>query len=600
MKYTFGYFLKKPDREEFYNVAIHNENMDKIDEAIGVLEANKASKTDLSATNNRVTNLENGKASKNGSSSENFVANNITANEATVNGGTVYHTGRKPNKTDVGLGNVDNYPSSNIYATLDGTGAKFVLQSAIKSFYDSFVALVTRVTNVESGKASINGDSTKDFSARNIVANEATISGGTVYHTGRKPTKADVGLGNVDNYPSSNIYATLDGTGAKFVLQSAIKSFYDSFLQLVSRVTNVESGKANLNGDNTKDFSAKNIVATEVTVNGGTVYHTGRKPTKADVGLGNVDNYPSSNIYTTLDGTGAKFVLQSAIKSFYDSFSILVTRVTNVETGKANLNGDNTKDFSAKNIIVTEATVNGGTVYHTGRKPTKTDIGLGNVDNYPSSNLYMTLDGTGDKFVLQKTIKAMFDDLIVDIDNVSIIGEPILTLCDTLPNTTDFGWMDGGQLKKSDYPKLWARVEATVNLAVQKVTAGTMQYGVSYFGWYIGDTSEYFRKPNMNGTGHIIRPSSSRFVGVYEADENKEHTHTGTTSVNGDHVHTMWSETEGTAGGGRTMSYRSKMYSSTLPMDSAGSHSHTLTILSSGGSEVRMKNIAGKYYCRLK
>ncbi|MBN1469490.1 MAG: hypothetical protein JW924_12260, partial [Fusobacteriaceae bacterium] len=170
------------------------------------------------------------------------------------------------------------------------------------------------------------------------------------------------------------------------------------------------------------------------------------------------------------------------------------------------------------------------------------------------------------------------------------------------PDTTNFAWMDGGQLKKTDYPKLWARVEATVNSAVQAVTAGSMTYGVDYFGWYIGDTSDYFRKPNMNGTGHIIRPSSTRFPGKYEADDNKAHTHTGSTSTDA-HNHNL---TLGSASGSVMPKTQAKwsgddLYggSATATTDTVN-HNHIVTINSSGGSEVRMKNIAGKYYCRVK
>ncbi len=202
----------------------------------------------------------------------------------------------------------------------------------------------------------------------------------------------------------------------------------------------------------------------------------------------------------------------------------------------------------------------------------------------------------------------MYDELSSSVNNVAIIGEPVLTLCNDLPDTTNFAWMDGGQLKKSDYPMLWARVEATVNSAVQAVTAGSMTYGVDYFGWYIGDTSDYFRKPNMNGTGHIIRPSSTRFPGKYEADDNKAHTHTGSTNEY-THNHIQGYSNNSSVGGRYGTAYNVSnsiedayggSYRTSAPLTSNDAHGHIITINSSGGSEVRMKNIAGKYYCRVK
>ncbi len=372
---------------------------------------------------------------------------------------------------------------------------------------------------------------------------------------------------------------------------------------LTSRVTNVELGKASKNRSSTENFNAKEINATEIKIGGNIVYHAGRKPSKSDIGLGSVDNYLSSETYDQLDGTGYKFVLQKGIYTLYSKLKGLIDELL---TTKADKNGSSAENFSAKEINAIEVKINSKLVYHEGRKQTKSDLGLGSVDNFSSTSVYKSLDGTGDKFVLQKALKAMYDELSGSVNNVAIIGEPILTLCNDLPDTTNFAWMDGGQLKKSDYPKLWARVEATVNSAVQAVTAGSMTYGVDYFGWYIGDTSDYFRKPNTNGTGHIIRPTSARFPGKYEADDNKAHVHSGSTSTDS-HSHTL----SNTGSDGYTYYGAAKIYT----VNSSGgwqyvgamngsisgySHSHTFTTASSGGSEVKMKNIAGKYYCRLK
>lgn len=68
----------------------------------------------------------------------------------------------------------------------------------------------------------------------------------------------------------------------------------------------------------------------------------------------------------------------------------------------------------------------------------KEQVGLGNVMNYTSSDKYKILDGDGNKFSLQKSIKMMFDELKNELFNQSLIGEPILTLCDDLPNLEDF------------------------------------------------------------------------------------------------------------------------------------------------------------------
>ncbi|MBN1469548.1 MAG: hypothetical protein JW924_12550, partial [Fusobacteriaceae bacterium] len=226
---------------------------------------------------------------------------------------------------------------------------------------------------------------------------------------------------------------------------------------LTSRVANVETGKASKNGSSAENFSAKEISAAEIKIGGNAVYHTGRKPSKNDIGLGSVDNYTSSEIYDELDNGGSKFMLQ---KGVYLLYSKLKTSIDSFLNTKAEKNGSSTENFNANEINATEIKVNSKLVYHEGRKQTKSDVGLGSVDNFSSSSVYKLLDGTGDKFVLQKALKAMYDELSLSVNNVAIIGEPVLTLCNDLPDTTNFAWMDGGQLKKTDYPKLWARVEA--------------------------------------------------------------------------------------------------------------------------------------------
>ncbi len=58
----------------------------------------------------------------------------------------------------------------------------------------------------------------------------------------------------------------------------------------------------------------------------------------------------------------------------------------------------------------------------------------------------------------------------------------------------------------------------------------------------------------------------------------------------------------GTGGGGgwNALTSSSGNHTHSFTTDSQGNHTHSLQINSSGDSEVKMKNIAGKYYCRLK
>lgn len=375
-------------------------------------------------------------------------------------------------------------------------------------------------------------------------------------------------------------------------------------LKTKERVDILEQNRAMKNGNNEENFDAKEINAEEIKIKTGLVYHTGRKPTKNDIGLSNVDNFPSSDKYDILDENGSKFVLQKAIKNFYDKFTSLTTRVKVVEKDKAFKNGNNKENFDAQEINAEEIKIKTGLVYHTGRKPTKSDVGLGNLLNLESSDKYNILDETGDKFILQKAIKNMYDKLMKEVYDSALLGEPVQTLCHDLPNNINYGWCDGGQLKKSDYPNLWARVENTINLASQKITSGELSYGVNYFGWYIGDSSEYFRKPNMNITGHILRPSLTRFAGSYQNESNKKHSHKIKID---DHIHKMKIPTGPNLGGQNwalnTLYNKLSGISGYIQISTQNdNHVHTASISEDedGENEVKMKNIAVKFYCRLK
>ncbi len=75
MEKTFNYLLEKPSREEFYNVGVHNRNMDLIDETLINLEGVKETKEEHNKLKERVVNLEKNRAMKNGSEQEDFNAN---------------------------------------------------------------------------------------------------------------------------------------------------------------------------------------------------------------------------------------------------------------------------------------------------------------------------------------------------------------------------------------------------------------------------------------------------------------------------------------------------------------------------------------------
>ncbi len=199
-------------------------------------------------------------------------------------------------------------------------------------------------------------------------------------------------------------------------------------------------------------------------------------------------------------------------------------------------------------------------------------------------------------------------------------------LNDLPDNTGKWGWADGGEIKKSDYPDLWEKVRTAVDLAVANVTSGVWEYLgssnlKSYYGWYKGTTDEYFRKPNLMANEVYLRPST-RSAGVYQVNNIQSHNHgassatagshnhTGTADSAGAHTHNVPAGDGGSYGGPYTQSrgqYRidvgsssSGAHSHTFTTTTVAAHSHSITVDNAGGVETTPKNVGVKYYILLK
>jgi microcystin-dependent protein len=118
-----------------------------------------------------------------------------------------------------------------------------------------------------------------------------------------------------------------------------------------------------------------------------------------------------------------------------------------------------------------------------------------------------------------------------------------------------------------------------------------------------GDGTTTFNLPDLRGMfirgwapgGFATDPG--RVLGSYQADDNKNHTHTGSTNTAGAHTHANGSYDQLLTVDG---SWTAKNMDSTpgepklidsRPMVAAGAHSHTMN-LDSQGTEARPKNIA--------
>ena len=220
---------------------------------------------------------------------------------------------------------------------------------------------------------------------------------------------------------------------------------------------------------------------------------------------------------------------------------------------------------------------------------------------------------------------------------MGLLGVAQHSLVDNLPdNTGNWGWFDGGEIKKTDYPDLWERVRPSVETAVANVTSGVWEYLgsnnlKSYYGWYKGTTDGYFRKPNLMSNEVYLRPST-RNGGVYQVNNIQSHAHGASSATAGAHNHTgtvdsagyhahdiggvsnrgnygVWHPTAGRSidGGGdsgyNVMSYTVSYggaHTHTFTTTTQAAHSHTITVDNAGGIETTPKNVGCKIYGLLK
>lgn len=181
-------------------------------------------------------------------------------------------------------------------------------------------------------------------------------------------------------------------------------------------------------------------------------------------------------------------------------------------------------------------------------------------------------------------------------------------------NSPPTGWLkaNGAELSRTTYATLWAEAQASGNLAASEGAKEDGQYGP-------GDGSTTFTIPDARGA--FLRAwddsrgiDSGRSLGSLQTDQNKSHTHTGTTDEDGEHTHTGSTDNDthnhensrlnflgsggnidGVSGGeydANSVPTLNDTHNHTLNINSGGLHDHTFTTDADGGSEARPRNIA--------
>ena len=207
---------------------------------------------------------------------------------------------------------------------------------------------VSRITTVTSGaSATVQG---------NLDTHEADIANP---HT---VTKAQVGLGNVDNTSDANApVSTAQAAADAVVLAAAVQRANHTGTQTLATISDAGTAAASATGDFTPIAHATD------TANPHTV-------TKAQVGLGNVDNTSDANApVSTAQAAADAVVLAAAILRANHTGTQTLATISDAGTAAASATGDFTPIAHATD------TANPHTV-------TKAQVGLGNVDNTSDAN----------------------------------------------------------------------------------------------------------------------------------------------------------------------------------------------------------------------
>ena len=160
------------------------------------------------------------------------------------------------------------------------------------------------------------------------------------------------------------------------------------------------------------------------------------------------------------------------------------------------------------------------------------------------------------------------------IDIGSQVGDVKFTAGSVAPT----GWIraDGSAISRTTYADLFSVV-------------GTI-YGT-------GNGTTTFNLPDLRG--EFIRgwddsrgADSGRTLGSFQDSDNKSHDHSATSSTTGSHRHSIPSRGNDSTGNGYVEDASSGGTVRTTYTGYEGSHSHTITVGSSGGTESRPRNVA--------
>lgn len=163
-------------------------------------------------------------------------------------------------------------------------------------------------------------------------------------------------------------------------------------------------------------------------------------------------------------------------------------------------------------------------------------------------------------------------------DTLNPVGSLVMM---TYDSTAPLGYLyaNGQAVSRTVYARLFAALGTSYGSGDGSTT------------FNLPDFRAYFPRGWDDGRG----VDSGRAMPSGQADAFRSHTHTGSTSTDGTHSHTLGPVWAPGAGGAIGSGTGGTLVGTTA---SAGSHNHTLTIASAGGAETRPINQAVKFYIK--
>lgn len=182
-------------------------------------------------------------------------------------------------------------------------------------------------------------------------------------------------------------------------------------------------------------------------------------------------------------------------------------------------------------------------------------------------------------------------------------------------NAAPSGWLkaNGALLSRTTYSDLWTFAQASSNIAASDAAWSASQL---YGQFSPGDGSTTFRIPDYRGMFPRAWDDSrgadaGRAIGTFQDSANRSHSHTGSTDTAAAHAHgvtdpghthvfAQWQATGGgnsAANAAASNSVATTVNSSNtgISIQAAGSHSHAVTTVASGGTEARPQNVAALF-----